>query len=194
MKATFTILHIKNMVCERCKQTAGSICTDLGYEVVAVELGQVVVRLQTMPAHHPHRLVKQLNRHGFELLDSSKALLVERVKLLLIVLLFQNGSVQWPVQLAWYLEAGLKIEFEELNQQFLSQYGVTVREYFEALRFERAKELIAYGECSIRNIAEQLGFGTTDGLSIEFKRRLNLDLAEYLEGEKTYRVSLDRII
>jgi hypothetical protein len=44
MNTVNCILHIKNMLCPRCKYVVKQICEELGYTVLAIELGQVVIK------------------------------------------------------------------------------------------------------------------------------------------------------
>jgi AraC-like DNA-binding protein len=191
MNTNNCILHIKNMVCPRCKYIVTQIFEDLGCHLLAVELGQVVIRPQNIPSQQ--QIEERLKENGFELLTFESARLVERVKVLLINLLYWSREVRWPIVLEEYLEVGMQTEFKELDRLFLSIGGCSIREYFNLLRFERSKELVSYNELSIQHIAKQLGYGSSETLSLEFSRRLDLEIPEFIHSADKYRLSLDSI-
>ncbi|MCH2448524.1 MAG: helix-turn-helix domain-containing protein [Gracilimonas sp.] len=130
-------------------------------------------------------------KNGFELLESENARIIERVKVLLISLLNWNRPVGWPVALTMYIEVRTQKKFKELDRLFFSICGCSIREYFNLLRFERAKELISYHEKPIHHIAEQLGYGSAETLSLEFRRRPKLNLPEFVKSGHKYRRPVD---
>ncbi|MFH5886011.1 hypothetical protein ACG2F4_17015 [Halalkalibaculum sp. DA3122] len=82
MSSNTQILYIKNMVCPRCKLAVKKLLTDMGCVVLAVELGQAVVRSTNLPALS--EIATKLRTMGFDLLSTPKTRLVERIKILLI--------------------------------------------------------------------------------------------------------------
>jgi AraC-like DNA-binding protein len=186
------ILHIKNMVCPRCKLVVKTIFKGLGYQVLAVELGQVVIGSQNSPSKK--RIAERLKEHQFELLETKEEGLAERIKVLLISLLYWSRPARWPVALAAYLELSMQKKFEELDEIFFSSCGYTIQEYFNLLRFERAKELISYRERPVHHIAGRLGYNSTEALSLEFRQRLNLDISGFIRSAPAYRQPLDSLV
>jgi hypothetical protein len=190
MNTVNCILHIKNMVCPRCKYVVKQICEELGYTVLAIELGQVVIKSQEPVAE---QLKLCLEEQGFQLLDSDHECLVERVKVLLIDLLYWNGGIKQPVNLAEILEMGTQTRFDKLELIFYSACGCTIQEYFDLLRFERAKELVSYHQ-HVQCITESLGYAACERLELEFRRRLNMDLSAFIASKNNYRISLDALV
>lgn len=186
------ILHIKNMVCPQCKYVVKNICEELDYSVLTVELGKVVIKSRNPVADK--QLNVRLEEQGFQLLDSTQECLVERVKVLLIDLLYWNESINWPVNLKELLEAGTQTRFEELESIFYSESGCTIQEYFDLLRFERAKELVSYHQHGLQNIAEALGYEDCERLELEFRQRLNMDLSAFIASKNKYRLPLDSLV
>lgn len=186
------ILFIKNMVCPRCKEVVRQCFERMGCTVLAIELGQVVIKMHNVP--EDDIIEKDLQEYGFSLLQSEKAKKIERVKTLLISLLFGDHIAICPDSISDYLELDMKMKYDELNKLFFSEYQCSIREYFDVLRFERAKELISYGELPLPNIAVRLGYSGIDELSLEFKQRLDVDIREYITAEYNYRVPLGRLI
>lgn len=185
-------LYIKNMVCPRCSQKVEQIFEDLGCVVLLVELGRAVVISGEILDQQ--EIEKQLKKHGFELLHSKNDRLVESVKVLLINLIYWSKEIHWPLALDEYIEGSLQTNFNEMDDLFYSTYRCTIQEYFNLLRFERAKELISSQKLSSQHIAKQLGYGNRQKLSHEFRQRLGLDLDGFIASENNYRISLDALV
>lgn len=192
METKRQILHIKNMVCPRCCQKVAQIFENVGYVVLLVELGRAVI----MSGDHvdQNQIEKQLKKHGFELLVSEKDHLVESIKVNLINLIYWSKEISWPLALDEYIEGSIQKNFDELNELFSSICKCSIKEYFNLLRFERAKELVQSQKNSPQKIAEQLGYGTPQVLKHEFRQRLNLSLNEFIVSDKNYRTSLDALV
>ncbi|MDZ7660497.1 MAG: AraC family transcriptional regulator [Fodinibius sp.] len=164
----------------------------LGCTVHDVELGHAVIN---KPSDTIIQQIKeQLKKYGFDLLISEKAQMVEKVKTLLIRLLYFNTTIKWIDSYSEYLELFMQVEYDKLDKQFLSESGCSIQRYFDTLRFERAKELISYKNLSLRCIAEQLGYGSYEELSLDFEQRLKMDIKSYNDSDSNYRQSLDKII
>jgi AraC-like DNA-binding protein len=180
------------MVCPQCILVVRQSLVQLGCTVHVVELGHAVI---SKPSDTIIQQIKeQLKEYGFDLLISEKARMVEKVKTLLIRLLYFNTTIKWIDSYSEYLELFMQVEYDKLDKQFLSECGCSIQRYFDTLRFERAKELISYKIYSLPSIAEQLGYDTTEELSLDFEKRLKMDIKYYNESDNNYRLSLDKII
>jgi copper chaperone CopZ len=67
-------LHIKNMVCDRCKMVVKAELEKLGYQPVSVELGEVVLEKE-LSSEEKTKISTTLQAVGFELIDDKKSLL-----------------------------------------------------------------------------------------------------------------------
>jgi AraC-like DNA-binding protein len=180
------------MVCPRCEYVIKQLLEDLGTTVLAVSLGQVVVKSDNLPSKV--KIDASLQEFGFELLKSKKARQVERIKVLLIHLIYYQ---KYPVNkslITKYLELATHNSYEELDALFIPACGCTIIEYVNLLKFERAKELISYNEHSIQEISQRLGYSTSEDLSLEFKRKLNLTITEFIYSKDQHRISIDSLI
>lgn len=191
MSASQHILYIKNMVCPRCKHVVKQIFEDLECHVLAVELGQVVIQSRFKPDRQ--QIEERLVKNGFELITTANAQRVERIKALLIHLFYWSEKISWPVFWPGYLEMDMRTEFKYLDQLFFSECGYTIGNYVDLLRFERAKELVSYCSLSTQHIADQLGYGDPELLSLEFGKKLNLTLDDFKKSPNKYRVPLDKL-
>lgn len=192
MGAVNYIVHVKNMVCPRCLNVVRDLLEDLGYTVIAVDLGQAVIKSQGNPVWHEIR--ERLSTYGFRLLNSETEQETERIRNLLIHLFyFRNHPVKVGFP-ATYLELAMNRDLQELDRLFESVHGQSIAEYINRLRFERAKELISYHEQSVEDIAYKLGYNNADELKNEFRERLNITISEFLNESNVSRKSLDKLV
>ena len=78
-----TTLHIKNMVCNRCIKVVREDVEQLGLEIEAIRLGELVLK-DEITDEKKQALQTVLQEDGFELLDDRKAALVEKIKNIII--------------------------------------------------------------------------------------------------------------
>ena len=186
------ILYIKNMVCPRCKLAVKKLLTDMGCVVLAVELGQAVVRSTILPALS--EIAIKLRTMGFDLISTPKAKLVERIKILLIYNIYFQSRRVTSSHLQNYLELATHQDYQYLDSQFYSVYQTSIKRYWDILRFERAKELLSYNEKVPEEIAQELGYLTRREMELNFQRTLNLSVKEFIQSEDKYRLPLDNLL
>lgn len=64
---------------------------------------------------------------------------------------------------------------------FKQQLGVSVHQYVNEFRINKAKELLAYSKLSVTSIAEQVGFKTTLTFLRAFEKNVHMTPSEYRE-------------
>ncbi|MCW9709201.1 hypothetical protein [Fodinibius salsisoli] len=192
MSSNTQILYIKNMVCPRCKLAVKNLLSEMGCVVLAVELGQVVIKSTNIPVLP--EIASKLRTMGFDLLSTPKAKLVERIKILLIYNIYFQSRGVTSSHLQNYLELATNLDYQLLNSQFNSIYKISIKKYWDILRFERAKELLSYNEKAPEEITRQLGYLSSRDLEDTFKKRLNLSIEEFIYHKDNYRLPLDKLL
>ena len=81
-----TTLHIKNMVCDRCKKVIQDELANLGVEVHSIELGVIDIDTKSVDLES---IAITLEAHGFELIKNKEEIIVERIKVFLISMIDQ---------------------------------------------------------------------------------------------------------
>ena len=187
-----TILHIKNMVCDRCIKVVRDELTAHSYIVEAIELGRVVVK---DPFNQDDfEIVKSvLEKNGFELLDTEEHKLVERIKTLVIQSIHEQGEKAAPQNFSDYLASEMGVNYFKLSKLFSATEGVTIEKYLIQQRIEKAKELLQYGEKSLGEIAFDLGYSSTAHLSGQFKSVTGMTPTAFKKIGQGGRKSLDEI-
>ena len=72
-------LHIKNMVCNRCKMVVKAELEKLGFNPIRVELGEVVLP-ENISQEEKIKIEKHLSLFGFALLEDKKTQIAEQIK------------------------------------------------------------------------------------------------------------------
>lgn len=185
------ILHIKNMVCNRCKMVVKNELEQLGFSPVSVELGEVELAQTLSPAQK--ELVKQkLKTFGFDLIDDKKSRLIEQIKTSLITLVHQHNN-ELKVNLSDYLSHILSHDYNSLSNLFSEVEGTTIEKFFIVQKIEKVKELLVYDELSLSEIAHLMNYSSVAYLSNQFKKVTGLSPSHFKNIGSVKRKPLDEV-
>lgn len=188
-------IYIRNMVCDRCRMVVRELFAELGIETRSVELG--VVRTAAPVAEElrkrlGERLGERLRELGFELLDEPRQRIVEQMKTEIIRLVHRdNGALR--VNLSNRLSEITRHEYSQISKLFSETTGTTVEKYFIAQKIERVKELLAYGELSLGEIADLMNYSSAAHLSAQFKSLTGMTPTRFREQSEGGRKPLDKV-
>jgi AraC family transcriptional regulator len=185
-------LHIKNMVCDRCKRVVREELEGMGIELTLVELGEVET-VAEIDASKLKEVKSVLESNGFELLDDRKLALVEHIKTLVIEEV-QNLKGHKPAQMNFsdYLSEKIGYEYSYLSNLFSSETGQTIEQYIIAQKVEKVKEWLSYNELTLSEIAWRLSYSSTAHLSNQFKKVMGMTPGEFKKTSLN-RKSLDKV-
>src|SRR4051812_44984134 len=106
-------VYIKNMVCNRCIMVVRQEFEKAGLEPVDVKMGEV--ELDMAPAETELKEINSaLNNLGFEILDSQRKKLIERIKNSLIEKI-QSGEIEEHFILSDFLSKKLNKEYSQVS-------------------------------------------------------------------------------
>lgn len=182
---------LKNMVCDRCKMVVRLELESLGFQVVSISLGEFEL-VEELSPEQKQRVQIALEKLGFMFIDKRKDRLVEQIKTCIIELIFQNNG-ELKVNLSDYLSDYLHIEYNYLSIIFSEIEGVTVEKYFISQKIERVKELLAYDELTLSEIAIDLNYSRVAHLSSQFKKITGQTPSSYKKVKNKERKSLDKV-
>lgn len=140
----------------------------LGLYPISVELGEVEIN-SAIDDKEKEAIKITLASFGFELLESKKSIVIEKVKNAIVDLVY-NKNNELNVNLSDYLSNLLLQEYSSISTLFSEVEGITIEQYFIAQKIERVKELLVYNELTLSEIAFQLNYSSTAHLSNQFKK------------------------
>lgn len=162
------ILYIKHMVCSRCKMVVKAELEKLGLTPIAVELGEVVLKEDSIE-DQKDALHHNLNLLGFEIIDDKKSKTIEKIKNLIIELVHHKNN-DLTVNLSTYISQNLAQDYNTLSHLFSEVANTTIEKYFISQKIEKVKELLMYDELSLSEIAFKLNYSSVGHLSNQFKK------------------------
>ena len=186
------LLHIKNMVCERCIMVVQQQLDKLNLNYNNVQLGQVELN-QEPAAGQVAELKELLLQNGFELLDDKKSRLVEQIKNTIVSLIQGYSEDEFNMKISALLEEKLRMEYHYLTTLFSSIEGVTIEKYVILQRIEKVKELLMYDELNLSEIAFRLGYSSVQHLSQQFKKITGLTPSQFKQLKENQRKPLDKV-
>lgn len=161
-------LYIKYMVSTRCKMIVKSELDLLGLSYREISLGVADV-VENITAKQQLSLKTSLLKSGLELMDDKKAMLVEKVKIIIIEMIHYADEL--PItKKSVYISEKLNYDYTYLANLFSEVTGTTIEKYIIAHKIERAKELIVYDEMNLTEIAYKLHYSSVGHLSAQFKK------------------------
>ena len=186
------LLPIRNMVCPRCIKVVTEELERLQQPVLEVQLGSVLLQ-QEPSAAQLEQIREALAANGFELLEDKKAETVEQIKIAIIDLVRSGKLEDLQMNLSDYLEEVIGRDYAYLSSLFSSEEQTTIARYLVLQKVERAKELLAYNELSLSQIAYQLGYSSVAHLSNQFKQITGQTPTDYKKNTSQQRKPLDRV-
>ena len=187
-----TVLHIKNMVCNRCIKVVKDELTKMAFTIESIELGEV--RLKESPDQKGMGNISQvLSENGFELIDDRKGKLINRIKTLIIEFIHYDREKPRYVNLSDFLAKEIGHDYSYISHLFSSVEGVTIEKYLILQKIEKVKELLAYNELSLNEISYLLGYSSVQHLSNQFKKVTGLRPSHFKEIGKNRRKPLDKV-
>jgi AraC-like DNA-binding protein len=184
-------LYIKNMVCNRCIMVVKQVFEQEGLHPVNVKLGEV--ELEKAPADKQLATIKtNLASLGFEVLDDQKRKTIEKIRTTIIKLI-HNGELDDNHKFSELLSNALHKDYSYLSKLFSEVEGITIEKYVILQKIERVKELLAYDELSLGEIAFQLGYSSVAHLSAQFKKVTGFNPSEFRKLKDHHRKSLDNV-
>jgi AraC-like DNA-binding protein len=156
------------MVSNRCKMAVKEELKNLGLHFIVVDLGEVEI-MENISMDLRMRLKSNLLNSGLELMDDKRAMLIEKIKNVIIEMVHHSEEII-KVNFSDYLSEKLNHDYTYLSNLFSEVQGSTIERFIISHKTERIKELIIYGEHNITEIAWKMGYSSVAHLSSQFKK------------------------
>lgn len=156
------------MVSIRCKMVVKSELDKLGLHYIFVNLGEVEVR-ESINAEQREQLKTAFAKFGLELMDDKKAILIEKIKNVIIEMIHYADEPP-KINYSFYISEKLNYDYTYLANLFSEVQGITIEHYIIAHKIERVKELLLYDELNLTEISYMLNYSSVAHLSSQFKK------------------------
>jgi len=156
------------MISLRCRKIVHTHLDELGIQYHPVNRGKLKVKNKLSPDKLVS-LKKNLVKSGFELMDSKKARLIEKIKEEISYLL-NNADNFNNVKNSEYLSGKLNYDYTYMANLFSETTGTTIEQYIISEKVELVKELLLYNELNLTEISYKLNYCNVAHLSQQFKK------------------------
>jgi AraC-like DNA-binding protein len=141
---------------------------ELGIPYVSVILGEIETK-QKITEIKREQLKIALLKFELELMDDKKAILIEKIKIVIIEMIHYSDELP-KITFSNYLSEKLNYDYNYLSNLFSETEGTTIEYFILRHKIERVKELIIYDELSLTEIAFKLHYSSVSHLSSQFKK------------------------
>lgn len=179
------------MVCDRCISAVENILDNLEIEVSKIDLGEITT-VTELKKNELNMLDIQLNKVGFQILESSIKKQIEQIKKFIILKI--NGlDIAEDFTLSKFISEKLAKDYSLLSKNFSTNENVTLEQYFILQKIEKVKELLLYDEFSLTEISQKLGYKSVQHLSAQFKNSTGFTPTSFKNLKSKNRISQDQI-
>jgi AraC-like DNA-binding protein len=165
------------MVSNRCKTAVKDELKKLGLHFILVDLGVVDI-MENLTFEKRELLKAGLLESGLELMDDKRAILIEKIKNIIIEMVHHSEEAI-KINFSDYLSEKLEHNYTYLANLFSEVQGTTIEHFIISHKIERIKELIIYGELNITEIAWKMNYSSVAHLSSQFKKATGLSPSHF---------------
>ncbi len=163
----------------------------LGLHFILVELGEVEI-MEEISARQLQILNHALQASGLELIDDNKAILIERIKKVIIEMVHHTDETI-KINFSFFLSEKLQHNYTYLSNLFSEVQGITIEQFIIQHKIERIKELIIYDELTITQIAWRMNYSSVSHLSNQFKKATGLSPSHFKKLKNKRRRPIEEI-
>lgn len=184
-------LYIKYMVSLRCKMLVKAELKNLGLHYTTVELGLVEI-MENIMEEKREKLKASLLASGLELMDDKKAMLIEKIKIVITEMIHYNEELP-KINYSEYISNIMGYDYTYLANIFSEVKGITIEHYIIAHKIEKVKELLLYDELNLTEISYLMNYSSVSHLSSQFKKVTGLTPTFFKNLKEKKRKSLDEV-
>ena len=163
----------------------------LGLHFIAVDMGEVDI-METISMEQRAQLKKNLIHSWLVLMDDRKAMLIEKIKNVIIEMVYHSDEII-KVNFSDYLSEKMNHDYTYMSNLFSEVQGTTIEHFIIFHKTEHIKELIIYGELNITEIARKMGYSSVAHLSSQFKKVTGLSPSHFKQLKDKRRSSIEDI-
>jgi AraC-like DNA-binding protein len=179
------------MVSNRCKMAVKAELKKIGLHFIVVNLGEVEI-MENISPQQREQLKTGLHNSGLELIDDKRAVLIEKIKAIVIEMVHHSDEMI-KTNFSYYLSEKLHHDYTYLANLFSEIQGITIEHFIISHKVERIKELIIYDELNITEIAWKMNYSSVAHLSNQFKKVTGLSPSHFKQLKEKRRSPIEEI-
>ena len=179
------------MVSLRCKMVVKEELKKLGLHFTTVELGVVEI-MEDITNEQRAKLKLALNEAGLELMDDKRAVLIEKIKIVITEMIHYSDELP-KVNYSEYISKIMGYDYTYLANIFSEVQGITIEHYIIKHKIEKVKELLLYDELNLTEISYLMNYSSVSHLSTQFKKVTGLTPTFFKNLKDKKRTNLDEV-
>jgi AraC-like DNA-binding protein len=179
------------MVSLRCKMLVKQELKNLGLHFIFVDLGVAEI-MEDITKEQRDTLKAALLESGLELMDDKKAMLIEKIKIVITEMIHYSDELP-KVNYSEYISNIMGYDYTYLANIFSEVKGITIEHYIIAHKIERVKELLLYDELNLTEISYKMNYSSVSHLSTQFKKVTGLTPTFFKNLKNKRRINLDEV-
>ncbi len=180
------------MVSARCKMLVKAELKKLGYHFIVVDLGEVEI-MEDLTQIQRNELEVVLRASGLELMEDKKAILIEKIKNVIIEMVHYDDDEIPKLNFSDFLSEKLNHDYTYMSNLFSEIKGITIEHYIIAHKIERVKELLIYDELNLTEISYKMNYSSVAHLSNQFKKVTGLSPTHFMQLKDKKRKPLEEV-
>jgi len=184
-------IYVKNMACESCKVVVKEALGELNISPVKVELGEIETK-EDISDDDKKKLNSKIKKVGLELLEKKHGVLIEKIRKAMIDYVYKSDEKP-NIKFSVLLSEDLNHSYTYLANFFSEVEATTIEQFIIALKIERIKELIIFGEHTLSEIAHKLHYSSVAHLSSQFKKISGLTPTHFKTLKEKRRITIQDI-
>jgi len=166
----------------RCKLFVEQELEKLGVQNAVVKLGVVKLQQELTKAQH-NEFEERLYNIGLEILYSGSSILVEKIKLIIINIIYYTHKFP-KTNFSDYLTEKMGYNYTYLSNTFSSEEGISIKEFIIYNKIEKIKEFLLHDKLTLTEIAFKLDYSSVAHLSNQFKKITGYSPTKYKKLHK----------
>jgi AraC-like DNA-binding protein len=184
-------IYVKNMACESCKVVVKEALEELDISPLKVELGEIETK-EALSNDEKKELNTIINKAGLELLEKKQGVLIEKIRKVMVDYVYKSDEKP-NMKFSVLLSKELNLSYTYLANFFSEVEATTIEQFIIALKIERIKELIIFGEDTLSQIADKLHYSSVAHLSTQFKKVTGLTPSHFKSLKEKRRITIQNI-